>query len=42
VTDAEASQALQLLLDAYRAEGITPNASRLAAEVISLAQAGRI
>ena len=42
VTDTEASQALQLLLDAYRAEGITPNPDRLAAEVISLADAGRI
>ena len=42
VTAAEASQALQLLLDAYRAEGITPNHDRLAAEVISLADAGRI
>jgi hypothetical protein len=42
VTATEASQALQLLLDAYRAEGITPNPDRLAAEVISLADAGRI
>lgn len=42
VTDTEASQALQLLLDAYQAEGITPNPDRLAAEVISLADAGRI
>jgi DNA-binding transcriptional ArsR family regulator len=42
VADAEASQALQLLLDTYATEGLTPNASRLAAEVISLAQAGRI
>ena len=42
VTDTEASQALQLLLDAYRAEGITHNPDRLAAEVISLADAGRI
>jgi hypothetical protein len=42
VTDTEAGQALQLLLDAYRAEGITPNPDRLAAEVISLADAGRI
>lgn len=42
VTDAEASQALQLLLDTYQAEGIAPNPARLAAEVISLADAGRI
>jgi len=42
VTDAEAGQALQLLLDTYAAEGITPSQTRLAAEVISRAQAGRI
>ena len=42
VTDTEASQALQLLLDTYQAEGIAPNPARLAAEVISLADAGRI
>lgn len=42
VTEAEAGQALELLLNAYRAEGITPNADRLAAEVIYLADAGRI
>lgn len=42
VSDAEASQALELLLNAYRSEGITPNPARLAAEVISLADAGRI
>jgi hypothetical protein len=42
VTDAEASQALELLLDTYRSEGLTPNQATLAAEVISLADAGRI
>lgn len=42
VTDTEASQALQLLLDTYQAEGIAPNPARLAAEVIALADAGRI
>lgn len=42
VTDTEASQALELLLDTYRSEGLTPNQATLAAEVISLADAGRI
>ena len=42
VSDAEASQALELLLDTYRSEGLTPNQATLAAEVISLADAGRI
>ena len=42
VTDTEANQALQILLDTYRSEGLTPNQATLAAEVISLADAGRI
>lgn len=42
VTDTEASQALQILLDTYRSEGLTPNQATIAAEVISLADAGRI
>lgn len=42
VSDAEAGQALQILLDTYRSEGLTPNQATLAAEVIALADAGRI
>lgn len=41
VTDTEAADALEHLLAAYQAEGLTPQADRLAAEIISIAAVGR-
>lgn len=41
LTDAEAAEALEHLLAAYQAEGLTPPAGRLASEIISLAAVGR-